>query len=72
MDASYVPNNPQFGLQLECNWTAGVQPCLNSCQDELSSCWPEDMGSFTLPLDLEPLPTLFPFSPCSSANSSFK
>lgn len=22
MDASYVPNNPQFGLQLECNWSA--------------------------------------------------
>ncbi|KAF5278489.1 hypothetical protein FQA39_LY05978 [Lamprigera yunnana] len=76
MDASYIPNNPQFGLQLECNWTAGVQPCQNSCQsscpDELSSCWPEDMGSFTLPLDLEPLPTLFPFSPCSSANGLFK
>lgn len=22
MEASYVPNNPQFGLQLECNWSA--------------------------------------------------
>ncbi|KAK4875750.1 hypothetical protein RN001_012172 [Aquatica leii] len=76
MDASYIPNNPQFGLQLECNWTTGIQPCQNSCQsscpDELSSCWPEDMGSFSLPLDLEPLPTLFPFSPCSSANGLFK
>ncbi|CAG9836320.1 unnamed protein product [Diabrotica balteata] len=28
MDASYVPNNPQFGLQLECNWggsSSGLQ-----------------------------------------------
>ncbi|CAH1641602.1 unnamed protein product [Spodoptera littoralis] len=31
---------------------------------------PEDMGSFSLPpLDLEPLPSLFPFSPCSGYKS---
>lgn len=84
MDAgSYVPNNPQFGLQLECNWScSGIQTCQGSCsgqsstcQDDLSNCWTEDMGSFTLPLDLEPLPSLFPFSPCSNPgnfNNNFK
>ncbi|CAH1375581.1 protein glass-like [Tenebrio molitor] len=75
MDASYVPNNPQFGLQLECNWSsganAGIQQ-LPSCTDDLSSCWSEDMGSFSLPLDLEPLPSLFPFSPCNNSTSNYK
>nr|XP_015838871.1 PREDICTED: glass isoform X2 [Tribolium castaneum] len=68
MDASYVPNNPQFGLQLECNWSSGPNATLQSsaCTDDLSSCWSEDMGSFSLPLDLEPLPSLFPFSPCNN------
>ncbi|XP_018333088.1 protein glass isoform X2 [Agrilus planipennis] len=28
------------------------------------------MGSFTLPLDLDPLPTLFPFSPCATTNNN--
>ncbi|KAJ3666767.1 hypothetical protein Zmor_002198 [Zophobas morio] len=72
MDASYVPNNPQFGLQLECNWnsapSAGAQQS-SSCTDDLSSCWSEDMGSFSLPLDLEPLPSLFPFSPCNTTSN---
>ncbi|KAJ8920249.1 hypothetical protein NQ315_011910 [Exocentrus adspersus] len=71
MDASYVPNNPQFGLQLECNWggsTTGLQQVAPST-DDLSSCWSEDMGSFSLPLDLEPLPSLFNISPCSNATS---
>ncbi|XP_022900741.1 protein glass-like isoform X2 [Onthophagus taurus] len=78
MEANYVPNNPQFGLQVECNWTSSVPQCQSSCsaqscQDELSSCWTEDMGSFSLPLDLEPLPSLFPFSPCSNGqNSTYK
>ncbi|GBP37752.1 hypothetical protein EVAR_29953_1 [Eumeta japonica] len=28
--------------------------------------WPDDMGSFNLPpLELDPLPSLFPFSPCA-------
>ncbi|KAG5888698.1 hypothetical protein JTB14_035763 [Gonioctena quinquepunctata] len=75
MDASYVPNNPQFGLQLECNWSgspAGIQQVTN-CTDDLSSCWSEDMGSFSLPLDLEPLPSLFNISPCSNGtNGSYK
>ncbi|KAI5714012.1 hypothetical protein M8J76_009517 [Diaphorina citri] len=32
--------------------------------------WVEDMGSFSLPpLDLDPLPSLFPFSPCSNAGN---
>ncbi|XP_017786445.1 PREDICTED: protein glass [Nicrophorus vespilloides] len=81
MDPSYIPNNPQFGVQLECNWTPAVQnqnigsvaagsgtcPSI-STQDDLS--WTtEDMGSFALPLDLEPLPSLFPFSPCSNPNN---
>lgn len=81
MDAgSYIPNNPQFGLQLECNWTPNTQhqhqhqqngP--SSAQDEFSSCWSEDMGSFSLPLDLEPLPSLFPFSPnCNGNNNGYK
>nr|CAH7732790.1 unnamed protein product [Callosobruchus chinensis] len=77
MDASYVPNNPQFGLQLECNWSAGsptpgIQQ-VPSCTDDLSSCWSEDMGTFSLPLDLEPLPSLFNISPCSNGtNGSYK
>ncbi|XP_057658954.1 protein glass-like [Diorhabda carinulata] len=73
MDASYVPNNPQFGLQLECNWTgasSGLQQITN-CPDDLSSCWNEEMGSFSLPLDLEPLPSLFNVSPCSN-NGNYK
>ncbi|CAH0555877.1 unnamed protein product [Brassicogethes aeneus] len=81
--ASYVPNNPQFGLQLECNWSTQQQQqqlqqqqqqhqsqiatVNGSCaQDDLSSCWSDDMGSFSLPLDLEPLPSLFNISPCGS------
>ncbi|CAG9857497.1 unnamed protein product [Phyllotreta striolata] len=74
MDATYVPNNPQFGLQLECNWTgaAGLQQVSN-CTDDLSSCWNEEMGSFSLPLDLEPLPSLFNISPCSNpTNGNYK
>lgn len=109
--SSYVPNNPQFGLQFECNWTPGsgsnnsfpvpascpsptnncyqqttysncnpsTSPCTASGQtfccnvqtDDLSSCWSsEDMGSLTLPLELDPLPSLFPFSPCSTTVNS--
>lgn len=109
---SYVPNNPQFGLQFECNWTTpgggnggnfGVSgtsspnsncypqntytsnnppspvPCSTNGQalccgaqtDDLASCWnSEDMGSLTLPLELDPLPSLFPFSPCSASGNS--
>ncbi|CAB3222994.1 unnamed protein product [Arctia plantaginis] len=33
---------------------------------EVAEGWSEDMGSFSLPpLELDPLPSLFPFSPCS-------
>ncbi|KAI4461917.1 zinc finger protein [Holotrichia oblita] len=78
MDTNYIPNNPQFGLQLECNWTSSLPSCQSSCsgqscgQDELTSCWTEDMGSFSLPLDLEPLPSLFPFSPCPNGQNVYK
>ncbi|XP_060528330.1 protein glass-like [Cylas formicarius] len=42
--------------------------------DDLSSCWGDDMGSFSLPLDLEPLPSLFNISPCGNAtgNAAYK
>ncbi|KAL1494012.1 hypothetical protein ABEB36_009685 [Hypothenemus hampei] len=68
---SYIPNNPQFGVQFECNWSAptSVQP-ITSCADDLSSCWSEEMGSFSLPLDLDPLPSLFNISPCNNNSSS--
>ncbi|XP_049823457.1 uncharacterized protein LOC109609570 isoform X1 [Aethina tumida] len=94
MDASYVPNNPQFGLQFECNWSngtlqqvtnnnitgigatqggtataaAGTTGTSGTTEDRWSDCWSDDMGSFSLPLDLEPLPTLFNISP-TCANS---
>lgn len=34
-----------------------------------SNCWAsDDMGSFSLPpLDLDPMPNMFPFSPCSAS-----
>ncbi|XP_045455501.1 protein glass-like [Melitaea cinxia] len=53
---------------------------LNALSDSIAPCdvlgdvneptWPaEDMGSFSLPpLELDPLPSLFPFSPCSGYN----
>ncbi|CAH0597801.1 unnamed protein product [Chrysodeixis includens] len=51
----------------------GVQVSDNIACSALSpdEAWPpEDMGSFSLPpLDLEPLPSLFPFSPCSGYNA---
>uniref|UniRef100_A0A8D8YX50 Protein glass n=1 Tax=Cacopsylla melanoneura TaxID=428564 RepID=A0A8D8YX50_9HEMI len=35
--------------------------------------WVEDMGSFSLPpLDLDPLPSLFPFSPCPANTTNVK
>ncbi|KAK9870317.1 hypothetical protein WA026_006403 [Henosepilachna vigintioctopunctata] len=76
METSYVPNNPQFGLQLECNWIPSPtviqqqQPGGTSCGEDFAS-WPSesaadgDMASFSLPLDLDPLPSLFPFSPAA-------
>ncbi|KAF7279167.1 protein glass-like [Rhynchophorus ferrugineus] len=72
MDTSYVPNNPQFGLQFECNWggPAAAAQQVNGYPDDLSSCWSDDMGSFSLPLDLEPLPSLFNISPCGGSASS--
>ncbi|GLV44378.1 glass [Carabus blaptoides fortunei] len=89
MDGScYVPNNPQYGLQLECQWnpsqtipvhcngiiqTTGVEQELDQLSPGDQACWTsgpgdpgDDMGSFSMPLDLDPLPTLFPFSPCAS------
>ncbi|KAL3266295.1 hypothetical protein HHI36_010475 [Cryptolaemus montrouzieri] len=74
METSYVPNNPQFGLQLECNWIPSPsvvqqqQSLGGSCVEDFAP-WPTgstadgDMASFSLPLDLDPLPSLFPFSP---------
>ncbi|KAG5671856.1 hypothetical protein PVAND_002029 [Polypedilum vanderplanki] len=36
-----------------------------------SSYWNDEMNSFTgLPLEMEPLPSLFPFSPCTTASYS--
>ncbi|XP_066258099.1 protein glass [Euwallacea similis] len=68
---SYVPNNPQFGVQFECNWSAptSIQQ-ISSCNDDLSSCWSDEMGSFSLPLDLDPLPSLFNISPCGNGSTS--
>ncbi|KAI8423280.1 hypothetical protein MSG28_014305 [Choristoneura fumiferana] len=99
----YVPNNPQFGLELCCDplQCDCLEPQLREledcCQQENDNCctengedlnglgdiaptaiaddvsaepaWAEDMGSFSLPsLELDPLPSLFPFSPCSGYN----
>ncbi|XP_045480208.1 protein glass [Harmonia axyridis] len=76
METSYVPNNPQFGLQLECNWIPSPsvvqqqQQIGSSCAEDFGP-WPSggsvdnDMASFSLPLDLDPLPSLFPFSPAA-------
>ncbi|XP_072935826.1 protein glass-like isoform X2 [Epargyreus clarus] len=46
-----------------------IAPCDVTLGD-VSEPWPaEDMGSFSLaPLELDPLPSLFPFSPCSGYN----
>lgn len=43
-----------------------IAPC-DVLGDVSEPSWPaEDMGSFSLPpLELDPLPSLFPFSPCS-------
>ncbi|XP_072385889.1 protein glass-like [Diabrotica undecimpunctata] len=74
MDASYVPNNPQFGLQLECNWggsSSGLQQLqVSNSTDDLSCSWNEEMASFSLPLDLEPLPSLLNISPCTNNTSA--
>ncbi|XP_061723373.1 protein glass isoform X3 [Cydia pomonella] len=97
----YVPNNPQFGLELCCDplQCRCLEPPLRElddcCQENDNCCtengedlnglgdiapaiaddvngdpaWGEDMGSFSLPpLELDPLPSLFPFSPCSGYN----
>ncbi|ERL88854.1 hypothetical protein D910_06236 [Dendroctonus ponderosae] len=70
---SYVPNNPQFGVQFECNWSAPTSlQQLSTCTDDLSSCWSDEMGSFSLPLDLDPLPSLFNISPCGNVSSTLR
>ncbi|XP_026323046.1 protein glass [Hyposmocoma kahamanoa] len=50
-----------------------IAPCEVNLDGDVNSAegvWPtEDMGSFSLPpLELDPLPSLFPFSPCSGYN----
>ncbi|XP_046973151.1 protein glass isoform X1 [Vanessa atalanta] len=47
-----------------------IAPCDVGLGDVSEPNWPaEDMGSFSLPpLELDPLPSLFPFSPCSGYN----
>nr|CAD7606893.1 unnamed protein product [Timema genevievae] len=67
MEGCYVPNNPHYGL-LELSGGSGLQQAPGQCSTGSSSYWsPEDMGSFSLAgLDLDPLPSLFPFSPCSN------
>jgi hypothetical protein len=83
MDGCYIPNNPHYGLvELQgagggpsaavlggtYTSTGGIQ--VPAGLGSGGAYWsPEDMGSFSLPpLDLDPLPSLFPFSPCPAAN----
>lgn len=48
-----------------------IAPCDVNLGDVGEAGWSEDMGSFSLPpLELDPLPSLFPFSPCSGYNRS--
>lgn len=83
MDGCYIPNNPHYGLVELQGAGGGPSPAVLGGTYGSSggvqvptglgsggAYWsPEDMGSFSLPpLDLDPLPSLFPFSPCSAAN----
>ncbi|CAH0401580.1 unnamed protein product [Chilo suppressalis] len=47
-----------------------IAPCdVTLGEEAVETGWGEDMGSFSLPpLELDPLPSLFPFSPCSGYN----
>ncbi|CAB3380710.1 protein glass isoform X2 [Cloeon dipterum] len=67
MDAGcYVPNNPaHFGLEA---WPSVVDPAAPA-NPAASNGVGSDMAAFGMPtLDLEPLPSLFPFSPCSGTS----
>ncbi|XP_054290574.1 protein glass [Macrosteles quadrilineatus] len=64
MEGCYVPNNPaHYGLEPHGGCTApGAVSAIPAASAQ--SLWTDDMGSFSLPpLDLDPLPSLFPFSP---------
>jgi len=64
MDAGcYVPNNPaHFGLEA---WPTVAEATNPAASNGVAA----DMAAFALPpLDLEPLPSLFPFSPCSGTS----
>ncbi|XP_059489652.1 protein glass [Neocloeon triangulifer] len=67
MDAGcYVPNNPaHFGLEAWPNVADPAAPANPAASNGVAS----DMAAFGMPtLDLEPLPSLFPFSPCSGTS----
>lgn len=83
MDGCYIPNNPHYGLVELQGAGGGTSPAVLGATYTSTggvqvpaglgsggAYWsPEDMGSFSLPpLDLDPLPSLFPFSPCPAAN----
>lgn len=83
MDGCYIPNNPHYGLVEFQGAGGGPSPTvLGGTYSSTGGIqvpaglgsggayWSqEDMGSFSLPpLDLDPLPSLFPLSPCSAAN----
>ncbi|XP_013185081.1 protein glass [Amyelois transitella] len=60
---------PENGVEL--NNIDSIAPCDVTLGDgEVTDpAWSEDMGSFSLPpLELDPLPSLFPFSPCPGYN----
>ncbi|KAJ2940049.1 hypothetical protein O0L34_g14083 [Tuta absoluta] len=55
--------------------SSSIEPCEVNLEGDVSASdaeWPaEDMGSFSLPpLELDPLPSLFPFSPCTGYHRS--
>ncbi|XP_050681981.1 protein glass [Leptidea sinapis] len=53
------------------NLGEGIPPCEAALGDAADGWAEPDMGSFSLPpLELDPLPSLFPFSPCSGYNRS--
>ncbi|XP_038219520.1 protein glass isoform X1 [Zerene cesonia] len=60
---------PENGEELNA-LSDSIAPCDVNLGDVNEPGWPaEDMGSFSLPsLELDPLPSLFPFSPCPGYN----
>ncbi|CAG5014374.1 unnamed protein product [Parnassius apollo] len=60
---------PENGEELNA-LTESIAPCDVNLDATGEGGWPgDDMGSFSLPpLELDPLPSLFPFSPCSGYN----